>query len=115
MITKVDFERDLSYQARQMIDQRSVRDSKALEKIQRAVFEKMTKFESLDEVYLMVVAGMIAMAALIMLMVTIFQEAETERSQTMRSDMIRMFGTWSLFYLATYLVSVRRLSSTVPG
>ena len=54
-ITQVDFERDLGTLSRSMIYPSK---SKVFERDQRKVFEKMTVFESLEEIFLMVVAGL---------------------------------------------------------
>ena len=60
--------------------------------------------------FVMVIAGMVAMGALIAMMSEIFREAESEMAKTARSDQIRMFGVWTLFYLATYLLTTRVLA-----
>jgi len=53
-IVNVEFDRDLGSLQRQLI---VPKESKVLEREQKKIFDKMTSFESLDEVYLMTVAG----------------------------------------------------------
>ena len=57
-----------------------------------------------------IIAGMIALGATIAMMITMFQEAKSDRAIERRSDMIRMFGSWAFFYLATYLLTTRLLA-----
>ena len=56
-IVMVDFNRDLGFLQRKLI---KPNDSKAfLQREQRKIFDKITSVESMDEVYLMIVAGTI--------------------------------------------------------
>jgi len=56
-IVMVDFNRDLGFLQRKLI---KPKDSKAfLQREQRKIFDKITSVESMDEVYLMIVAGTI--------------------------------------------------------
>ena len=59
--------------------------------------------------FVAVIAGIIAMGALIGMTISMFQVAESERAIEQRSDTIRMFGSWCFFYLVTYLLTTRLL------
>ena len=60
--------------------------------------------------FVMVVTGMIAMGALILMTIEMFREAEGDRAIEARSDAIRMYGSWTLYFLTTYLLTTRLLS-----
>ncbi len=60
--------------------------------------------------FVAVISGIIAMGALIALTISMFQEAVTDRAADLRSDAIRMFGSWCFYYLVTYLLTTRLLA-----
>ena len=60
--------------------------------------------------FVAVIAGIIAMGALIALTISMFQKAESEGAADRRSDEIRMFGSWCFYYLVTYLLTTRLLA-----
>ncbi len=60
--------------------------------------------------FVMVIAGMVAMGGSIAMMSEIFRGAEYDMEKTLRSDKIRMFGVWTMFFLATYLLTTRILA-----
>lgn len=62
--------------------------------------------------FVMVLTGMIAMGALISLFVTIFREATNDAELEKRTDAIRMFASWTIYFLAAYLLSARSLART---
>ena len=56
-IENVDFERDLGDMQRKMVLPEDL-NKKVMSRIHRKVIDKMTTFESLEEIYLMVVSGL---------------------------------------------------------
>lgn len=60
--------------------------------------------------FVMVVAGMVAMVALILMLIEVFRKTEDDAARTLRSDQIRLFGSWTLFFLVTFLLTTRVLA-----
>ncbi|MHC4819333.1 MAG: hypothetical protein ACYTF8_14915 [Planctomycetota bacterium] len=60
--------------------------------------------------FLMVMAGLVTFAAVVLFFVEIFREASTEREVIERADDLKAYGAWAGYYLLTYLAAVTVLA-----
>ncbi|MHC4548422.1 MAG: hypothetical protein ACYTEZ_06555 [Planctomycetota bacterium] len=62
--------------------------------------------------FLMVMSGLVAFTVLVLLFVTIFQKTDPDnaRELTERSENLKLYGSWTAYYLATYFVTVATLA-----
>lgn len=65
--------------------------------------------------FLMVMAGLVAFTALVLLCVTLFQTAKNAKEAEIRTDDLKLYGSWTGYYLAAYLTSTWWLSRGARG
>jgi len=65
--------------------------------------------------FFMIMAGLVAFTAIVLLFVTLFQKAPTTDSAALRADQLKLYGSWTAYYLGAYLVAVLRLRPPPPG
>jgi hypothetical protein len=65
--------------------------------------------------FLMVMAGLVALTTLVLFSITLFQKAESEDEIAQRADELKLYGAWTLYYVATYVASTWWLSRGARG
>jgi len=65
--------------------------------------------------FFMVTAGLVTFTALVLFCVTLFHKAATEPQAAQRSDELKLYGTWTAYYLASYISAVWLLSRGSRG
>ncbi len=65
--------------------------------------------------FLMVMAGLVAFTALVLFCVTLFLEPKDAPQVTLRTDDLKLYASWTAYYLAAYLLSTWWLSRGARG
>jgi hypothetical protein len=65
--------------------------------------------------FLMVMAGLVALTTLVLFFMTLFQEAEKPKEVEQRWDELKLYGSWTAYYLVAYLASTLWLSRGARG
>ena len=65
--------------------------------------------------FLMVMAGLVALTALVLLCVTLFQTTKNTEEANLRVDYLKLYASWAGYYLAAYLTSTWWLSRGARG
>jgi len=60
--------------------------------------------------FLMVMAGLVTFAAIVLFFIEVFRDASTEREVIERVDDLKAYGAWAGYYLLTYLAAVTVLA-----
>jgi hypothetical protein len=64
---------------------------------------------------LMVMSGLVALTTIVLFSITLFQEAESKKDAELRWDELKLYGSWTLYYLAAYVGSTWWLSRGARG
>ena len=65
--------------------------------------------------FFMVTAGLVTFTVLVLFCITLFHKATTEMQIATRSDELKLYGIWTVYYLASYLAAVLVLSRGARG
>lgn len=65
--------------------------------------------------FLMVMAGLVAFTTLVILCITLFQKTKSDPEAVQRGDDLKLYASWTVYYLAAYLGATWRLSGGVRG
>jgi hypothetical protein len=65
--------------------------------------------------FLMVMSGLVALTTIVLFSVTLFQEAEGPKETELRGDELKLYGSWTLHYLAAYVGATVWLSRGARG
>lgn len=65
--------------------------------------------------FLMVMSGLVAVTTLILLSITLFQQTASKQEADLRCDELKLYGSWTLYYLAAYVGSTFWLSRGARG
>jgi len=60
--------------------------------------------------FFMVMTGLVSATALVLLFVQLFRDVETMPAYERRLDDVKLYGAWTIFFLAAYLATVARMA-----
>ncbi len=65
--------------------------------------------------FLMVMAGLVAFTTLVIFCITLFQKTKSDPQVAVRADDLKLYGAWTAYYLAAYLLSTWWLARGARG
>ncbi|MCK6459547.1 MAG: hypothetical protein L6Q95_06590 [Planctomycetes bacterium] len=65
--------------------------------------------------FLMVMSGLVALTTLVLFSITLFHRAESQKEMELRWDELKLYGSWTLYYLAAYVAATWWLSRGARG
>jgi hypothetical protein len=65
--------------------------------------------------FFMVTSGLVAFTTLVLFCITLFHKTEGDAQRALRADELKLYGMWTIYYLASYLASVVLLARGARG